>query len=123
MKKVSLMLGILVASSLAAWADEHSHMQPEGASVLQGEVIDLMCYVGHDAMGKKHADCAQSCIKKGGPAAILSSDGKLYVATIAEHGSVADTLGKLGGQKVKVTGKIASKGGSNFVEIAKVEKL
>lgn len=97
-------------------------MEGGKATSLKGEVIDLTCYAGHDAKGKKHADCAKTCLGKGLPAAILA-DGELYLALGANHKNASSQLQKFGGEMVKVDGLVVEKNGAKFIEIAKVEKL
>lgn len=85
-----------------------------------GEVVDLMCYIDHGAMGAKHEQCAQTCIKSGGPVGIVS-DGKAYLV-IGEHKPMNDELAPLAGKTVTLRGKMAHKGGMTMLENAEIVK-
>src|SRR6185436_8354100 len=69
-----------LAVSPLAIAEEHEHSGDASASKeVTGEVVDMMCYVDHNAVGEKHGQsCGAKCIKSGGPAGIVS-DGKAYL--------------------------------------------
>ena len=54
-----------------------------GVKEITGEVVDMMCYVDHNAVGDRHAGCAAKCIKGGGPVGIVS-DGKAYLI-VGDH--------------------------------------
>src|SRR5437870_2157403 len=71
-------IAALAASPLAI-AQEHEHGAEAGASKeVTGEVIDMMCYVDHNAVGEKHGQsCGAKCIRSGGPVGIVS-EGKPY---------------------------------------------
>src|SRR3954470_703598 len=75
----------LVFSPLAFAHDEHDKDKLDAASdkTITGEIVDLMCYADHKASGEKHAACAATCIKGGGPVAILS-DGKTFLV-VGDH--------------------------------------
>lgn len=87
---------------------------------ITGEVVDTGCYVGHDAKGEDHAACAKMCIQSGIPAGIVTSSGKLYVVLGENHKSPADVVKGFEGKQVTVTGKVAVKGGSNFITVSKI---
>src|SRR2546425_6867231 len=69
-------IAALTFSPLAV-AQEHEHGSDTAASKeVTGEVVDMMCYVDHNAVGEKHGQsCGAKCIKSGGPVGI-GSDGK-----------------------------------------------
>src|SRR5258708_35631975 len=46
---------------------------------ITGEVIDMACYVDHNATGEKHADCAKKCITSGLPVGLKAENGKTYL--------------------------------------------
>ena len=58
-----------LASAPLAIAQEHEHGSDDAASKeVTGEVVDMMCYVDHNAVGEKHGQsCGAKCIKNGGP--------------------------------------------------------
>ena len=85
-----------------------------------GEVVDMMCYVDHNATGEKHAGCGEKCIKGGGPVGILS-DGKAYLV-VGTHKPINDELAPLAGKTVTLKGKMASNGGVSMLENAEIVK-
>lgn len=91
-----------------------------GTKEVTGEIVDLMCYVDHNATGAKHEDCAEKCIKNGGPVGILS-EGKAYVV-VGAHKPMNDELAPLAGKTVTLKGKMASNGGVSMLENAEVVK-
>jgi hypothetical protein len=60
----------------------------DSAKEVTGEVVDMMCYVDHNATGDKHAKCAATCVKGGGPVGIVSN-GKAYLV-VGEHQPMND---------------------------------
>jgi hypothetical protein len=87
---------------------------------ITGEIVDMMCYVDHNASGDKHADCAAKCIKGGGPVGIVS-DGKVYLV-VGEHKPMNDELAEYAGKTITLKGKMASNGGTTMLENAEIVK-
>ncbi len=98
--------------------DEHA----AGMQTLTGEVIDVTCYVGHNAMGSGHADCAKKCIKSGLPVAIKVGD-ELLLAVKSDHTPANELLASFGGKQVQVTGEIEEKDGMHVIAIKEVKAL
>lgn len=98
--------------------------EPEKADAatkeVTGEIVDMMCYVDHNAMGAKHADCGEKCIKNGGPVGIVS-DGKA-VLVVGAHKPMNDELAPLAGKTVTLKGKMVSNGGVSMLENAEIVK-
>ncbi len=111
----------LAISPLAA-AQEHEHGKDAAASKeVTGEVVDMMCYVDHNAVGEKHGQsCGAKCIKSGGPAGIVS-EGKAYLV-VGEHKPINDQLAEYCGKNITVKGKIAERGGIAMIENAEIVK-
>src|SRR5712675_158434 len=111
-----------LAVSPLAIAQEHEHGSDTAASKeVTGEVVDMMCYVDHNAVGEKHGQsCGAKCIKSGGPVGIVS-DGKAYLV-VGEHKPINDQLADLCGKNVTVKGKLAERGGIAMIENAEVVK-
>jgi hypothetical protein len=112
----------LAFSSLAFAHEEHEKEKLAAATekTLTGEIIDLMCYADHNATGEKHASCAATCIKGGGPVAILS-DGKAYLV-VGDHKPMNDQLAEYAGKTITLKGKLASNGGIPVLENAEIVK-
>jgi len=88
---------------------------------IKGEVVDLMCYLDHGARGEKHAECAQTCIKSGGPVGILTSNNELYLI-VGEHKPINDQLAPLAAKVVSVKGKVVERNGMKMIENAEILK-
>jgi hypothetical protein len=108
----------LVTSPLAI--AEEPEKADAAAKEVTGEIVDMMCYVDHNAMGAKHADCGEKCIKNGGPVGIVS-DGKAYLV-VGAHKPMNDELAPLAGKTVTLKGKMASNGGVSMLENAEIVK-
>jgi hypothetical protein len=86
-----------------------------------GEIVDMMCYVDHNAVGETHGQsCGAKCIKGGGPVGIVS-DGKAYLV-VGEHKPMNDQLAEYCGKTVTLKGKLADRGGIAMLENAEVVK-
>jgi len=111
-----------LAVSPLAVAQEHEHGSDTAASKeVTGEVVDMMCYVDHNAVGEKHGQsCGAKCIKSGGPVGIVS-DGKAYLV-VGEHKPMNDQLAEYCGKTVTLKGKMAERGGIAMIENAEVVK-
>ena len=111
-----------LAISPLAVAQEHEHGKDAAASKeVTGEVVDMMCYVDHNAAGEKHGQaCGAKCIKSGGPAGIVS-EGKAYLV-VGEHKPINDQLAEYCGKNITVKGKIAERGGIAMIENAEIVK-
>jgi hypothetical protein len=85
-----------------------------------GEVVDMMCYVDHNAIGEKHAGCAAKCIKNNGPVGIVEN-GKAYLV-VGEHKPMNAELAEYAGKTITVKGKVAERGGIAMIENAEIVK-
>jgi len=109
----------LTISPLAV-AQEHEHGGDAATSKeVTGEVVDMMCYVDHNAVGEKHGQsCGAKCVKNGGPVGIVS-DGKAYLV-VGEHKPMNDQLAEYCGKTVTLKGKMAERGGIAMIENAEI---
>jgi hypothetical protein len=116
-----MLIGAFAVSPLAV-AQEHEHGGDTAASKeVTGEVVDMMCYVDHNAVGEKHGQtCGAKCVKNGGPVGIVS-DGKAYLV-VGEHKPMNDQLAEYCGKTVTLKGKLAERGGIAMIENAEVVK-
>jgi hypothetical protein len=86
-----------------------------------GEVVDLMCYLDHGAKGEKHAGCAETCIKSGGPVGLLTKDDRLYVI-IGDHKPINDMLASHAAKTITLKGKVVERNGMKMIENVEMEK-
>jgi hypothetical protein len=114
-------MAALACASLAM-AQEHEHGSDAAASKeVTGEVVDMMCYVDHNAIGEKHGQsCGAKCIKGGGPVGIVS-EGKAYLV-VGEHKPINDQLAEYCGKNITVKGKLAERGGIAMLENVEIVK-
>ena len=125
--KVAVVATFIAALAVAplAIAQEHEHgkedLSASAEKSLSGEVVDMMCYVDHNAMGEKHGQsCGAKCIRSGGPVGIVS-DGKAYLV-VGEHKPINDQLADYCGKTITVKGKMAERGGMAMIENAEIVK-
>jgi hypothetical protein len=122
--KIGVTATFIAALAVAplAVAQEHEHGSDTATSKeVTGEVVDMMCYVDHNAVGEKHGQsCGAKCIKNGGPVGIVS-DGKAYLV-VGEHKPMNDQLAEYCGKTVTLKGKMAERGGIAMIENAEVVK-
>ena len=120
---------LAIAFAISAIAHEgHDHSKPDDKDKLAagsnreitGEIVDLMCYIDHHAMGEKHAQCATTCVKGGGPVGIVT-DGKAYLV-VGEHKPMNDQLAEHCGKTITLKGKLAERGGMAMLENAEIVK-
>jgi hypothetical protein len=114
----AMFIAALALSPLAI-AQEHEHGSDTAASrQVTGEVVDMMCYVDHNAVGEKHGQsCGAKCIRSGGPAGIVS-EGKAHLV-VGEHKPMNDQLVDYCGKTITLKGKMAERGGIAMIENAK----
>jgi hypothetical protein len=114
-----------LAFSPLAIAQEHEDgkedMSASAEKTVTGEVVDVMCYVDHNAVGEKHGQsCGAKCIKSGGPVGIVS-EGKAYLV-VGEHKPMNDQLAEYCGKSITLKGKLAERGGIAMIENAEIVK-
>jgi hypothetical protein len=114
-----------LASAPLAVAQQHEHGKQDltaaAEKTLTGEVVDMMCYVDHNAIGEKHGQsCGSKCIEGGGPVGIVS-DGKAYLV-VGEHKPMNTELAQYCGKNITLKGKLAERGGIAMIENAEIVK-
>ena len=130
---LSLVVG-LGASGAFAGDRQHDHSgnmhsgnmnmsESGGEMTLQGEILDLFCFMKHPANGQgaEHTKCAQNCIRKGLPIGFLS-DGEVYVVIGKEHESAKDLVVDFAGSQAILTGTFVDHHGVKAIELSSIEK-
>jgi hypothetical protein len=126
--KPRMMFAAMVAVALAATgvlaADGKAEAKAPAKAGVQGEILDLSCYLGHGGMGEGHSGCAAKCLKSGQPMGLLGTDGTVYLL-FADHGdaSAYDKAKDLAGKKVEITGDVATKDGLKGITVHGVKAL
>jgi hypothetical protein len=114
-------IAALAFSPLAIAEEQHEHGKDAAASKeVTGEVVDMMCYVDHNATGDKHSACGTKCIKGGGPVGIVEN-GKAYLV-VGEHKPINEQLADSCGKTITLKGKLAERGGIAMLENAEIVK-
>ena len=121
-----IILGLAFAGLLGAPAAAAGDTAPAKSEsvTMQGEVLDLACYMAHEAAGPKHAKCAKMCLTGGSPAGLLGKDGSVTLL-LENHGKNAKAFAavkSLAGEQVSVTGEKAARGGLQALIVEKAEK-
>jgi hypothetical protein len=129
LKKMAVAVLVAVAASHAAPAHaQQGKMKmeaPKGTQqTISGTVIDVSCKFGQGLTGAEHKMCAEVCADRGIPLAILTPDGKLYLAISAAMPGDGQNarLKPFAEQQVTVTGLVFSAGGASAIEIDKISK-
>jgi hypothetical protein len=121
MKIVNFVLTSLLALTLGAG---FAAMAADNASVtVRGYVIDSACAFTKDLKKPISKECATSCANAGSPLVILAEHGTIYwpiADTTPSSGQNAKLL-PFAAEKVTVTGKVFSRGGSKAIVIEKIE--
>ena len=118
---------VVAAAAIAKSGDEKAagghHAAAAGAKTgtWTGEVLDAGCYIGHGAMGAKHAECGLKCAASGMPLMLLTKDAKAILLT-PNHDN-PDPYGQLKtmvGSQATVTGTLGERGGVKGIDVTGV---
>ena len=123
-----LVIGIAALGTIGTAQSHEGHKSEKAEKedqdvTLQGEVLDLACYMPHLGQGKKHQECALTCLQNGAPAGLLTKDGKVYLL-LPDHSQekAFDPVKQLAGEIATVTGHLAKRGGLQALSVEKIEK-
>jgi hypothetical protein len=95
-----------------------SHEATAPAKTLTGEVLDMGCYLGHEAHGAKHVACGTKCVAGGMPMGLLTADGSVYLITMNhDNADPYNQLKKMVGQTVTVTGAVSERAGMKGIDV------
>jgi len=91
---------------------------------VQGEIVDMACYMAKGSKGAAHKACAQLCAKKGVPIGVLTDAGEVFLL-LDDHNDpdAYDAAKKLAGERAEVSGKKFSKPGVNGIVVGAVKGL
>ncbi len=116
-----IVIASFAVAPLALAHDEQGKSDAAGDKTVTGEVVDMMCYVDHNAMGDSHGQsCGAKCIKNGGPVGIVEN-GKAYLV-VGEHKPINDELADSCGKTITLKGKFVERGGIALLENAEIVK-
>lgn len=133
-RSILVVAAIAAAASLAgvgAWAgDDHKghkmehHEEAAGAVTLEGEILDLYCFMKHpdSGQGAEHAKCARKCISKGLPIGLMVGND-IYLIIGKEHESAAALVADYAGTIARVRGTLVSHHGVKAIELESIENM
>jgi hypothetical protein len=111
----------LVLGELAWPAGAHAQ---EKAVTVQGEIVDLACYMAKGSRGASHKACAQLCAKRGVPIGVLTDTGELFLLLDDHNNSDPyEAAKKLAGERAEVNGREISKQGVASIVVGAVKGL
>ena len=120
-KRVMVMLALVAAMAFAtqALADDKVASAKPAAQTLNGEILDMSCYIGHEAKGAKHgATCGTKCVANGTPMGLLTRDGKVHVLCLNHDDAAPFNACKAWvGQMVDLTGTLGTRGGISAIDV------
>ncbi len=109
-----LPLFVLVLGPLTARAQEEA--------TIQGEIVDLRCYMSRGRHGVAHKACAVTCAKNGSPIGVLTDEGALYL--LLDDRGTSDSYQfarRLAGERATVSGRTFNKQGVSSIVISSVK--
>jgi len=118
-------VAVVNLSVLAAWIGlAPCVVRADEDLTVQGEVVDMACYMSKGSKGAAHKACAVLCAKKGVPVGLLTDGGELYLL-LDDHNNPDpyDDVKKLAGERAEVTGKKFAKQGVASIVVGSVKGL
>ena len=123
-QRLTVSLLVLSAFVLSLGLACAAHAQED--VTVQGEIVDMACYMVHEGKGSKHADCGKMCVQGGAPLGILTSDGAVYLL-VENHSSAKakkpfSQAKKLVAETVTIKGDMYQRGGVQAIVVESVAK-
>jgi hypothetical protein len=89
---------------------------------LQGEIVDLACYLSKGSRGSSHRVCAQKCAERGIPIGVLTDDGNVFLL-LEDHSDEEpyEDAKKLAGDRAEVKGKKFTKPGIVGIVVGEIK--
>jgi hypothetical protein len=116
-------IGVSLSLTLLGIIFPASGRAQEDVSV-QGEIVDMACYMAKGSKGAAHKACAVMCAKKGVPIGMLSDAGEVYLL-LDDHNNPEpyDTAKKLAGEHAQIDGKKYDKQGVASIVVGNAKGL
>ena len=108
--------------SLPMALDAQSPVKKSSIS-LEGEVVDVACYMGHRVPSSKHPKCTKSCLMDGTPIGLLVGEDLYLLLEDASNPRAYQTLKQAATEKVKAKGVVSIRGGLRTVTVQEVMTL
>ena len=93
---LALMLFAIGTTGVTIAADPEDKM-------VEGELVDLRCFMTRGAQGEAHQACGASCAKRGLPIGVIDAKGNAYTI-LASSPAYADYINR----PVRITGKVTN---------------
>jgi hypothetical protein len=89
---------------------------------VKGEIADSACYKKDSGnKGEAHKDCGTSCVKKGGPVALITASGDVYMITGSYTENKNAKLVEHVAHTVEVTGDVSEKDGQKMIAVTSLK--
>ena len=109
-------------ATLQVWPSTPARAQED--ITVQGEIVDLACYLAKGSRGASHRVCAQKCAERGIPMGVLTDDGNVFLL-LEDHSDEDpyEEAKKLAGDRAEVKGKKFNKPGIVGIVVGEIKKL
>ncbi len=93
-------------------------------ATIQGEIVDLGCYLSSDAMGAGHKSCAEKCLTNGMPMGLRTKDGTVYLLTVShDNADPFNQAKQWASEQVVVTGPEFRRSGFRAIEVDQIREV
>lgn len=126
MKHADVILLVLVVSMIVMLGQQvyrtqrSSARDPETTGV-EGEIVDLVCYIALNARGGNHAACGTRCLTSDLPVGLKGTDGKTYLL-IGDGRPINRELAPDMSKQVTARGRVSSRDGFNMIRNVEIKK-
>ena len=90
---------------------------------LEGEIVDVACYMGHRVPSSKHPKCTKSCLMDGTPIGLLAADDLYLLLEDGGNPKAYQTLKQAATERVKARGIASTRGGLRTLTVQEVTVL
>jgi len=120
-----VLVGIMAANAAEQKKAEAAKAEAAPKSVsMVGEIVDTGCYLGHEAKGEKHKECAATCVAAGMPIGLLTDKNALYLLIPPHDNKDGYNKAKeMVGDKAEVSGTPLVRGGLKAIEVASAKPV
>src|SRR5262245_768485 len=123
MNRFVWLLPVAVLATVAAFAiaQEKKEKKELEKVTLSGQVIDLACYLGLDALAGDHQQCAELCVKNGATTGFKTKDHTYVVVRDPMHQKDAPGLTRFVNKEVEISANVFEKDGIRGVKILSIQ--
>jgi len=119
-----VLVGALAIAVTAIGAETKTAKAAPKPVTLKGELVDMGCYVSHEARGEKHKGCATKCVAGGMPMGLLTADNKLYLLTLDhDNADPYNQAKELMSAMVEITGVVGERGGARIIDVTGLKEV